>query len=99
MGAQILRLLGLAVLRFRFALDRFHTLKWPIGIAARAQPDQRVAARECADQIGDEGAVIGKRRRGGLAEKVGGVHPETVGEDIRDPQTTTILAGPSVCAP
>ena len=76
------RLLGLAEFRLRLALHLVHQDERMVGVAARAQPDQRVAAGERADQVGDERAVVAERHRGLLAEEVADAHPEAVGQDV-----------------
>ena len=47
-------LLGLPEPRFRLGLHRVHQGERMVGIAARAQPDQRIAAGQRVDQVGDE---------------------------------------------
>ena len=91
------RLLGLAELGFRLALHRVHQDERMAGVATRAQPDQRVAAGERADQVGDERAVVAERHGGLLAEEI---MMRTQNRSARTSlsATTTRLAAPSVCA-
>ena len=92
------RLLGLAELRLRLALHLVHQHERMVGVAARAQSDQRVAAGERADQVGDERPVVAERHRRLLAEEVADMRTQNRSARMSLSATTTRFAGPSVCA-
>jgi hypothetical protein len=76
------RLLCLAEFRFRLTLHRVHQHKRMIAVAARAQTDQCIPARQRAHQIGDERSVFAEWHCGLLAEEVGDPHPEAIRQDV-----------------
>ena len=92
------RLLGLAEFRLGLALHLVHQRERVAGVAARAQADQRIAAGQRADQVGDERSVVAERRRGLLAEEIRRSRTQNRSARMSLSATTTRLAGPSVCA-
>ena len=94
---RLQRLLGLAELRLGVALHLLRPRERPAGVAARAQPDQRVAAGQRADQVGDERAVVAERRRRSAGRRSPACAPRSGRPGCRCRRPPPGWPGPSVC--
>ena len=74
---RLQRLLGLAELRLGLVAACRRPARTDACCCRGAQPDQRVAAGQRADQVGDERPVVAERRRLLLAEEVAARAPRT----------------------